>query len=233
MIKNGLYILVFLFSSSVFGQSGGLNFSLGFPSGNFKENMKKTGLGISGQFNFLSPTETMPVGIGFNAGFFTYGNEHRREPFSTTIPDVTVDVDRTHNLVNFHLVFTVGVGKGPFRHYAEGLFGGNYLFTETKITSRGGSSNEVASNTNFDDISWSYGGGGGFMIEVYSRPEEQFSSIFIDVKGRYLMGSKAKYLQEGSVVINSGKVTYNFSESKTDLITAHIGVVATFNSLFR
>ena len=230
-------ILIFLFLLAIlplnsFAQTAGLNFTLGFPSGEFKNNVKRTGFGVSGEFLILTPSIQNPFSIGLNLGFINYGSESRREPFSQTIPDVVVDVDRSNNIVNFHVLFELALPEGIIRPYAEGLFGGSYIFTETSIKSRG--DEEVASSTNFDDFAWSYGAGGGFLIQVFSsdNPEEKVSSVFIDLKARYIYGSEAEYLREGSVLINNGKVTYVTSKSKTDLITVNIGAVVYFNSLF-
>lgn len=227
---NKLFLVLFAFFmlGESFAQVGGLNFTLGFPSGEFKENVSRTGIGLSGHFLFLTPTGRNPVSIGLNVGFINYGSESRQEPFSQTIPDVVVDVDRSNNLVNFHVLFQLILPAGIIRPYAEGLFGGSYIFTETNIKSRG--IDEVASSTNFDDFAWSYGAGGGFLIQVSSSddPSENISDIFIDLKARYLFGSEAEYLKEGSVRIDNGKVFYDVSKSKTDLITAHLGVVIYF-----
>lgn len=235
MRKSIIALLLFISSAgfvSVFAQSGSLNFTLGFPMGEFKENVARTGIGISGQFMFISPRPKAPFGFGLNFGYLNYGSESRREPFSLTIPDVTVDVDRTNNIVNFHVVFQLMLPQGAIRPYIEGLFGGNYIFTETQIKSRG--SEEVASSTNFDDLAWSYGGGGGFLIRVHSGgPDGEVGDVFVDLKARYLFGTEAEYLKEGSVKIINSKVYYDVSRSKTDLLTAHIGVTAFFNSLWR
>ncbi len=227
-----LVFLLVIISFSCFAQSAGLNFTLGFPMGEFKNNVSRTGFGVSGEFLLLTPTVQNPFSIGLNLGFINYGSESRREPFSSTIPDVTVDVDRSNNIVNFHILFQLAFPTGVIRPYAEGLFGGSYIFTETSIKSKG--VDEVASSTNFDDFAWSYGAGGGFLIQVFSSddPEEKVSSVFIDLKARYLYGSEAEYLKEGSVLIENGKVIYNTSKSKTDLLTANIGAVVYFNSLF-
>ena len=172
----------------------------------------------------------LPFSAGINIGYTNYGSESRREPFSLNIPDVTVDVDRTNNLVNFHALFQIAPPSGIIRPYVEALFGGSYFYTETSIKSRG--NEDVASNTNFDDWAWSYGGGAGFLIEVASDPSTEVASVFIDLKVRYLFGSEAEYLKEGSVKINNGQVLYDVSKSKTDMLTAHIGAVVYFNSLF-
>ena len=227
-------IIVFITAisfSKTLAQAGGLNFMLGFPSGEFKENVKRTGFGLSGHFLFLGPALDRPFGIGLNIGYLNYGQETRREPFSLTIPDVTVDVERSNNFVNFHALFQLGFPSGSVRPYIEGLFGGSYIFTETTIRSRG--TEEVASSTNFDDFAWSYGAGGGILILLYSADEgEDFGELFLDIKARYLFGSEAEYLKEGSVNVTTVPVTYQVSKSKTDLLTVHAGVVAYFNSIF-
>lgn len=223
------YIFSILFfcltAANLFSQSAGLNFTLAFPMGEFKENVDRVGFGIAGQFLLIIPKPGQPFGIGLNAGFINYGNETRREPFSYTIPDVFVDVERSNNLVNFHLLFQIAPYKGRIRPYLEGLFGGSYLFTETSIKSQDYS--EVASSTNLEDFAWSYGGGAGVMIQI-TNENEQGTSIFLDIKGRYLMGTEAEYLKEGSIEIIGSQVYYDITRSKTDLVSAHLGVVAFF-----
>ena len=56
------------------------------------------------------------------------------------IPDVFVEVDRTNNLLNFHVVFEIGLPTGRIRPYVQGLFGGSYLYTQTSV--RGEYNNE-------------------------------------------------------------------------------------------
>ena len=225
-------LLCLITSSNSFPQAGGLNLTLGFPMGEFKEKVDRLGFGLSGHFLLLAPSVNRPFGIGLNFGYLNYGQETRREPFSLTIPDVTVDVERSNNLVNFHALFQLGFGSGSVRPFIEGLFGGSYIFTETTIRSRG--SEEVASSNTFDDFAWSYGAGGGILILLTSGDEEgsDAGALFLDLKARYLFGSEAEYLKEGSVVVSPGKVDYKVSKSKTDLLTVHAGVVAYFNSIF-
>jgi hypothetical protein len=223
-------LILITIGSTTFAQSGGLNFTLAFPQGEFKDNVDRLGYGGSLQFLFFDPKPEMPVSFGLNVGYINYGSESRREPFSYTIPDVFVDVDRTNNLVNFHLLFQIISPTGTIRPYAEGLFGGSYIFTETSIKSR--DYDEVASSTNFDDFAWSYGAGGGFIILLTENVGEEVGSLFLDLKARYLFGSEAEYLKEGSVSVQNGRVAYAVSKSKTDLLQIHVGVVAYFNIMF-
>lgn len=231
-LSIGLLFILFFIPEICFAQSLGGSLTLGFPMDEFKENVKRTGIGGSIQFLFWNPTPRMPYSFGINAGYINYGSESRREPFSLTIPDVTVDVDRTNNIVNFHLMGQIILPTGPLRPYLEFLVGGSYIFTETRITSSG--SEEVASSTNFDDWAWSYGGGGGFLIRLMPNTNlgEKVGSIFLDLKVRYLYGTEAQYLKEGSVIVNRGSVFYDVSKSKTDLLTVHLGVVVYFGNLF-
>ncbi|MCK7522604.1 MAG: hypothetical protein MZV64_35425 [Ignavibacteriales bacterium] len=59
-------------------------------------------------------------------------------------------------------------------------------------------------------------------------PLTEIGAIYLDIKGRYLFGSKAEYLKEGSVQVIGQQVIYHPSKSKTDMITAHIGVRSSF-----
>ncbi|HEX2984563.1 MAG TPA: hypothetical protein VHO28_13550 [Ignavibacteriales bacterium] len=220
------FLLVFL-STAVFGQGGGLNFTLGFPQGEFKDNVDRLGFGGSIHGVLWEPNSRMPFTVGLNFGFLNYGSESRNTPLSNPIPDVTVDVDRTNNLVNFHLLFQVSPFDGPVRPYVETLFGGAYIFTETSVNSEI-SNEEVVSSTNFDDWAWNYGGGAGMMIKLYSgKKMGEISSLWLDLKCRYIFGTEAEYLKEGSVDIDrtNGTVYYYPSKSKTDLLTLNLGVV--------
>jgi hypothetical protein len=215
-----------LLSVSILAQQAGISFTLGFPMNEFKDNIKRTGFG--GNLEALL-IQTGPASMGLNIGYLNYGSETRRERFSSTIPDVTVDVNRTNNILNFHLLFHIAPPLMTITPYAEGLFGGSYLFTETRIDSR---DNEVASSTNFDDFAWSYGGGGGFLIHIYSDPTAELSNIYLDLKVRYLFGTEAEYLKEGSVYLDNGFAKYEVEKSKTDLLTFSLGVAITFSPFF-
>lgn len=218
-----VFLTVVMFNKNVSAQSGGLYFSLAFPMGEFSDNVKKTGIGLNGEFFFLTPKINLPVGMGVNLGYYLYGIERRSEPWSLTIPDVRVDIERTNNLANFHLVFLIAPEFGRFRPYAEGLFGGNYFFTKSSVKSR---YNEevIAEDVNFDDWAWSYGVGGGLTYLLSGDPNDNSNSIFLDLKVRYLFGSEAEYLKEGSIQIVNGNLLYDVSKSKTDLLSAHLGV---------
>jgi len=230
--KKLIVPLIILFLLTLTGKSTaqqvGINFSLAIPQGEFADQVDNLGGGLSGEFLILSPKLKSPIGFGINLGYYIYGMESRREPWSNTIPDVFLDVNRTNNLFNFHILFQIGLPQGRIRPYAEGLFGGSYLYTETSVSGQYNSDN-IASTTNYDDWAWSYGVGGGILILLSGDPVTEEGAVYLDLKGRYLFGSEAEYLKEGSVEIIGGQVRYYPSQSKTDLLTLHAGVKIALN----
>ena len=226
-ILFGLFALL-LFSPTVSAQQGGLNFMLGFPQGEFKENVDRVGFGLAGTILAWQTNNKRPFTVGLNIAYLNYGSESRKERFSTTIPDVFVDVDRTNNLANFHLLFEISPFGGTVRPYIETLFGGSYLFTETKVSNQKGQQ-EIASTTNFDDWAWNYGGGFGIKFLVHRQHDDNNRlDFYVDLKARYLFGTEAEYLKEGSGYIEGGYYYFTPSKSKTDLLTVHLGVVVMF-----
>lgn len=225
-----LLILLAFFATAGYAQTVGGSFMLGFPQGEFKDNVDRLGYGLSVQGTLTTPSKLVPFTIGLNVGYMIYGDESETRRLSNTLPDVLVDVDRRNSIVNFHFLMQVMAPvPGSIKPYMEGLIGGSYIFTETDVNSRN-DFYKVTSDTNFDDFAWSYGGGGGFMILLSGSDVPQSPSIYLDLKARYLFGSEAEYLKEGAVDVNQddGTVTYNVSKSKTDLFSVQIGVVAAF-----
>jgi len=222
-------IILFVFiSSKSFSQQAGINLSVAIPQGEFADQIDNLGYGLSGEFMILSPKPHAPFGFGIDLGYYIYGSESRREPWSLTIPDVFVDVNRTNNLVNFHVVFELGLPTGRVRPYVQGLFGGSYLYTQTSVN--GDYNNyDIASTTNYDDWAWSFGFGGGISILLTGDPVTEDGAIYLDFRGKYLFGSEALYLKEGAVQIEQGQVRYFPSNSKTDLISVHAGVRIALN----
>lgn len=228
-------ILISLFAiRDIYAQprfQGGINFEMGFPQGDFESNVDNVGLGMGLDFT-VSP-KLLPIGIGGSFTFLNYGSDTRREPFSTTIPDVTVKVETQNSILQGFLLLRLQPNSGFVRPYIEGLLGFNYLFTETKIKDEQ-DQEEIASSTNFDDFTSSYGAGGGIMIQVFDGTKRmppgmgRAPIVLIDLRVRYLQGGEAEYLKEGSIIRDNGNLLYDVSKSDTDLVTGHIGVVVEF-----
>lgn len=211
---------------------GGVSLALGMPQGDFDKNIDNESFGLNGNIgiNF----NQSPFTLGMELSYLIYGDETRTVPFSLTIPDVTVDVETSNNILLGHLLFRVQKPNGKIRPYADGLFGFNYLFTETTVENRNGTfGDDVAASTNFDDFALSYGGGGGIMFQVHQsdrtdKPNARDKRVFIDVRARYLLGSEAEYLKQGAIDRKDGKITVNPTKSRTNLFSVNLGVVFTF-----
>lgn len=208
------------------------NFAMGYPQNDFKENVDNIGLGGFGQFTYNIP-ET-PVHVGLSFGFLQYGSDHRKEPFNANIPEVTIDVTTTNSIVLGHLLLKLQPSQGRVRPYLNGLLGFNYLETSSEVESENwgeDGDNDIASSTNFDDGTFSYGVGGGLAIQVYEATLEQLQEngglygVFIELGVNYILGGEAEYLKKGSIQKDdNGKMIFDVYKSKTDLMTVHIGV---------
>ncbi|MFA7229204.1 MAG: hypothetical protein WC061_09220 [Melioribacteraceae bacterium] len=228
MNKRATFLFIFVFSSLTIAQSVGGSFFIGQPQGDFKTNVDNLGYGFELHGTLWTPSKERPITFGIDASYLIYGLKTERRPFSLTIPEVGVDVTRTNSLASMHLLFQVNPFGGTIQPYIEGLFGGAYIFTMTEIKSEY-LNQEIASSTNYDDFTWSYGAGAGLLI-LLNRDLGDVSSLFLDLKARYLYGSEAQYLTETGIVINpaNSQVYYYPKKSKTDLLSFHIGVTVNF-----
>lgn len=208
---------------------GSIRFLVGVPQGEFRDNVDNPGFGLD-VFGGLGLGRS-PVVIGLDVGFLIYGRERRREPFSNTIPDVTVDVETTNNIFQTHVVLRLQPPDGAIRPYADALVGFKYLFTQTRIESeRFGDNEAIASSTNFDDFALSYGVGGGLTIELY-RPQgedKDVQSIALQLGAQYLLGSEADYLRKGSIRRENGSIAFDVERSRTTFLEPYLGVAVQF-----
>ncbi|KUO59662.1 hypothetical protein APF79_05825 [bacterium BRH_c32] len=222
-----LSLFFFLMFFKINAQTVGGGLLIGLPQGEFKENVDNAGFGLNVHGTLWSPSKARPFSVGLNLGYMVYGMTTERRPFSETNPDVSVEVSRTNSIANFHLLFLISPFQGTVRPYLEGLFGGAYISTSTDIKNES-TGESIASSTNFDDLTWSYGAGGGLLIQV-GKDMGDVSRLFLDLKARYIFGTEAEYLTEDGVEVRLGKVKYYPVKSKTDLIQISIGVTAFFN----
>ncbi len=207
-----------------------LNLLLGQPQNEFQDNVEDLGFGLGGNFGYHFGSS--PIMLGTEIQYMIYGSQTRRVPFSETIPDVTVEVETSNNILLFHLLARLQSPTGSFRPYLDGLFGVNYFFTETSVRDEDVLGEPIASSTNQDDAALSYGAGGGVMLRVYQsqRPDGgvRLREVLIDFRIRYLFGGEATYLKEGSITVRDGEVEIDALRSRTDLLTYLLGVSFNF-----
>ena len=203
------------------------------PQGQFEENLDRAGIGfsLSGAYNF----DQTPFSLGLNFGYALYGSETRSE---ILIWPVSVDVTTDNNIFFMHLTGSIHENFGIFQPYLEGLVGFQVLWTDTEIEDPEDYDDEeddIASNTHLSDGTSSFGLGGGLKIKLTEFETNEFgddddptffnSSLYLDLKVRYIFGGEAKYLKEGDIEQGpNNEVILNKSHSETDYMTFHIGV---------
>ncbi len=201
-----------------------LQFQVGVPQGQFRDQLEEIGVGINGMIGYMLPNS--PLVLGLDMGFMVFGQDKRTEPLSSTIPDLRVEVENSYNLFHAHFLARITGRDEIFRPFADFLVGFNYFFTQTTVRSRGGF-DDVFTDTNFDDFAFSYGLGAGMKYRVY-KDENSGSRIFINLQGRYLLGNDAEYLRPGSVIIENGDVSFDVRKSATNLMYFQLGVAIAF-----
>jgi hypothetical protein len=218
-------IVCFGFANDARAQSFqfGIDFSSVFPVGEFRDNVDSNGYGVGG--NFLVGLGRRPFYVGVDAGFVTYGSETRDQPLIPSIPEVDLEVRTTNNIALTHFLFRAQPRSGAVRPYADALIGFKYLYTRTTINSDI-DDEAIASTTNLNDITFSYGFGGGVQVRLASLGGS--GDISLDTKVRYLRGSEAEYLKEGSIRRENGNVFFDVLSSRTDVVSFQIGVTFRF-----
>lgn len=210
----------------------GASFMVGVPTGEFSDTLDRVGFGLGVELGYH--IGTAPIEVGLQAGFMTYGSETRKERWSTTIPDVTVDVETSNNIALGHLYLRLIPKDGVVRPFVDGKLGFSYLFTSTSVQSEGaGEDNAIASSTNYDDGVFSFGGGAGALVQLWKNDapasdETEVGEVLLDLRVGYLAGGEAEYLTDGSITREGGNVTYSPKKSRTDMVDARLGVQVRF-----
>lgn len=212
--------------------NGSVTAVLAIPQGEFADRLDGVGFGLSGEF--VAHIPNTPVGLGLSGTFLTYGRETIRERFgSGALGRVEVDVVTSNNIALGHLLLRLQPPSGTFRPYGDALVGVGYLFTESRIEDVDfDDDRDIASSTNFDDATFSYGIGGGVMAQVYSGHSNDTGRPFvvsIDARVRYLFGGEADYLREGGISSDrNDNLVFDVTRSSTDLLLPQLGVSIRF-----
>jgi len=200
----------------------GAYFSTIIPRGDFSENVTNNGYGVGGQF--LARLAGSPFMAGGDLGISVYGSESRREPISTTIPNLQVRVRTSNNIFLAHFVVRAQPRTGVVRPYFDGLIGLKHLFTRTSISDLT-DGETIASSTDLSDTALSYGFGGGLQIPLTKGRE---GKVVLDTGVRYLRGGRAEYLRKGSIREVNGQVLFDVLSSRTDVLAVQVGVMFRF-----
>jgi hypothetical protein len=189
------------------------------PQGEFGERVDQ---GIGGNVHYIHALDRQGIlAVRLDADAITYGHERQRVILSPTVGGrILADLVTTNNIAFLGFGPQLGVPNGTLRPYAHGFAGVSYLFTTSSL--EGSASGEpFASTTNFDDLTFAYGGGAGLYVPL----RRGVAPISLDLGATYRNAGRAEYLREGDIIDNpDGTVTLRPVRSDTDVLTFHVGV---------
>jgi opacity protein-like surface antigen len=156
-----------------------------------------------------------------DGGFLIYGSETRRVCFGGGVGcRIELDLTTTNTIAHGHIGPQLMLQSGPVRPYANAGVGFAYFATTSQI--EGTSSNQnIASTTNFDDITFAWSTGGGLLVPLSSGR----TPVMLDLGMRYHGNGEVEYLKEGDITDNpDGSITLNPTRSEANLLTFQLGV---------
>jgi len=207
---------------------GSFHALIAVPQGAFAERLDGAlGFGVGGQLLYHVPAT--PLAFGVEGGFLVYGQETFRECLTTC--RVQVDVVTANNIGMGHLLLRLQPPAGVVRPYGDAFLGLSYLYTDSRVRDVDQNRPDLASSTNYDDLAFSYGVGGGLQVTVHrgvsneGRPYE----LALDARLRYVLGAEAEYLRRGSITERpDGRLEFEVERSRTDLLLPQIGLTVRF-----
>jgi len=210
----------------------GLEFDLGIPLNNFKENLDRIAFGGGGYFLVrTNPSSNVPVFAGLSGRVLTYDSERQNQII--LIDGFSIDAELTtrnsifmgHGMIR--ILPPVNFSIQPF---FDGMLGFNNLFTRTTLEEQGAfeEDNTIDSYIEQGDWALSYGGAVGFQMVVGGQ-----GNMFFLIEGRctYLRGNAADYLvriEDPNVQITDTIDAFEEKNSTTDMLIPQIGVSFVF-----
>jgi hypothetical protein len=203
---------------------GGASFIQAFAVGDFSE---RVNLAAGGLFQFDVGLGDSIFSVGGEVGYMGYGHVNRKVDVSSLIPeipDATLSVTTTNYMVPMHARLRAQRKDGHWRPYADALFGGNLISTDSSIDCSANDNATCSGNTsatNAEDVVLSVGVGAGVMMAFSSRP----AVPKLDVSFRYLRGGEATYLTKGAIRREGSTAIFDLSRSRIDMVALYIGAV--------
>ncbi|CAN5170402.1 hypothetical protein BH18GEM1_BH18GEM1_08600 [soil metagenome] len=211
------------------------------PRGELDDNTD-TGFGFTGSYLYAFG-RSRTVAIGVTGAFQSYGRTGRRAAISSTIPDITVDIETSNNTTFLQGAMQLKAPTGVVQPYLQGTAGYGWFFTTTALedplTDR-----TVLTDTNQSDGTWIWGGGGGLLVRVYEAErgatlsayervggeERDPVRAYVDAGARWLAGEEVEYLKEGTLVTDQGEfdIDPRLARSDIELVQYQIGLTVEF-----
>ena len=196
-----------------------LYFTTAIPINDFRNFDSDEGYGGNLEIFFFSPSVQKPFGMGVSLSYFGQGLYFYDDPYSD---ESYLSGNRANNFSSLHLIFQLAPTGGTVRPYLETFFGGSYIFSVTEIYTL----DYISESLYIDDWAWSYGVGGGLQFLISS--DESGQSMFLDLKGRYLMSSDVSIPDRQSIRYANNSFYYTVNETQINFVAIQVGIVMYF-----
>ena len=213
-------LIILIITSNTYAQpSASFYFTTAIPLSEFRDFDSDAGYGANLEILFFSPTKQKPFAMGIVFSYFGQGLYFYDDPFTD---ETYLSGNRANNFSSLHLIFQLAPTGGTVRPYLETFFGGSYIFSNSEIYTV----DYIPIDLYIDDWAWSYGIGGGFKFLVSS--DDAGRSLFIDLKGRYLMSSPIEILDRNSIRYANDTFYYTINETQMNFAVIQIGFIGSF-----
>jgi len=223
-MKSYLKILTLLFFISVIclnaQPSASFYFTTAFPINDYQLFDDEVGYGGNLEFLFITLSKEKPMGMGISLSYFTQGLFFATDYYTG---ESILSDNRANNFANLHLIFQLAPTGGTVRPYIETFFGGSYIFSYSQIFTL----DYIPVSLYIDDWAWSYGVGGGFKFLLGSSDDED-GSLYLDLKGRYMMSSDVSLLDRNSIRYANNNFYYTVNETQINFVAVQLGLVFYF-----
>ncbi len=195
-------------------------FTTAIPVNEYQDFDNEVGYGGNLEFFFISPSKEKPIGMGVSLSYIGQGLYFYDDPCDC---ETNVGNNRANNFINLNMILQVAPTGGTVRPYLETLFGGSYIYSNTDIITL--DYNYV--NLYVDDWAWTYGVGGGFKF-LLGADENGDGSMYLDLKGRYLMSSNVNMLDRNSIRYANNIFYDSVKETQINFVAIQIGFILYF-----
>jgi len=195
-------------------------FTTAIPVNEYQDFDNEVGYGGNLEFFFISPSKEKPIGMGVSLSYIGQGLYFYEDPCDC---ETNVGNNRANNFINLNMILQVAPTGGTVRPYLETLFGGSYIYSNTDIITL--DYNYV--NLYVDDWAWTYGVGGGFKF-LLGADDNGGGSMYLDLKGRYLMSSNVNMLDRNSIRYANNIFYDSVKETQINFVAIQIGFILYF-----
>ncbi|TKC04892.1 hypothetical protein [Pedobacter frigoris] len=188
---------------------------IGIPMGQFRKNTKAVAGGLGAGMLIRAFGKNSNIFIGPQYQWLRYGKIKQERPFGVEGMEEKLTI--TNNIYNWNAVFRYQnrTPETELNPYFEVI--GGIKSIKNKVLSKNpwnsGPNDHGYRKTRFSDVAFNYGMGAGLNHLVVD------DLLILGIGVQYLMGTKAKYVDESTVVVSpeaGSDYSFNVKESRTD-----------------